>query len=122
MASTATPRAARSATLSPSRVESGRTVTSSEPSYIQLATTGDGRALITWIDTRLHMALYRSGVGFVAAAPLTLRAVTAGQHQAGGIALTLQAHYFHGSLPNSTAPPWPVCPVIPRTSLPLMSL
>ena len=48
-----------------------RTVTAAEADYIQLAPTGDGRAVVTWTDTRLRTALYRSGVGFVAmSAPL----------------------------------------------------
>ena len=43
-----------------------RTVTAAEASFIELAPTGDGRAVVTWTDTRLRLALYRSGAGFVA--------------------------------------------------------
>lgn len=45
-----------------------RTITAAEAGFVQLAPTGDGRALLLWSDTRLHAALYRSSVGFVKAA------------------------------------------------------
>ena len=45
-----------------------RTVTATDADYIQLAPTGDGRAVVAWTDTRMRMALYRSGAGFVATA------------------------------------------------------
>jgi hypothetical protein len=42
-----------------------RTLTAAEALGPQLALTGDGRAVVLWIQAGLRAALYRSSVGFV---------------------------------------------------------
>jgi hypothetical protein len=42
-----------------------RTLTTGEANGPQLALTGDGRAVVVWIDGRQRAALYRSSTGFV---------------------------------------------------------
>jgi hypothetical protein len=51
-----------------SAFDARKTITTAPAGFVQLAPTGDGRALVVWSDTRLHAALYRSGTGFVTAA------------------------------------------------------
>jgi len=65
-----------------------RTLTTTAVTSPQLASTGDGRALIVWTVRRFGAALYRSGTGFAAITPPAGRPAPAAQSlaAAGGFA------------------------------------